>query len=154
MFTVANAVRALLEAGSFAAVYSKTVSPASNYTTKALLEDLGTKRIDVAPFGRQMSFTNRAASIRYEHNIDIVLRYRFAASEYSSGELSDDAVDEYVQLLEELEEYLARPARRRLFSASATFLRSEVILPYAADHLVEGQYTGIFRATYEQHATL
>jgi hypothetical protein len=143
----AEAVKTLIAAGSF----SKTVDPVLAYSTDLELEDAGTLHVDVVAAGLSQAPDSRS-SLEYNALIDVAVRYRFGASERQSAtqQVTLANIEGYVDLLEEIAEHLATPANRALSTKTdATWIRNEIRVPWLPQHLREnGQYTGIFRATY------
>ncbi len=147
MHTVADGVRAALAAGSF----SLAVTPALNYETEMLLEGLTSLRCDVVPAAAQFESEDRG-SARYTFGIDVGLRKKFAAADAGTGGVvSQTAIAALIELLEEMNEYLANSANRRFSGtyADAVWQGSEIRYLWIPAHLRQNhQYTGVFRATY------
>lgn len=147
MHTVADGVRATLAAGTF----TIAVTPALNYETEMLLEGLTSLRCDVVPATATFETESRN-STRYTFGIDVGLRKKFGTTDAGSGGVvSQAAIAALIELLEDMNEYLANSARRRLSAsyAEAVWQGSEIRYLWIPGHLRQNhQYTGIFRATY------
>jgi hypothetical protein len=147
MHTVADGIRATLAGGTF----TKTFTPQVSYDAEALLENLATLRVDVVPMGSVFAPISRTSS-SYQFMCDVAVRKKFAATDADTdGTVKDAEVAALIELLEDLNEYLADPARR-IFSSTYLFAQwagSEMRWLWIPEHLrQERQYTGIFRVTY------
>lgn len=143
-----EAVKTLLAAGSF----SKSIDPQFVYDTELPLEDLDTLRVDVVA-ASLVQVPDSRVSVRYEVGVDVAVRYRFGVADQtaSTGDVTLAAIEGYVDLLEELAEYLADPDNRvPSTKTAAVWVGNEMRVPWVPEHLRQNrQYTGIFRATYQ-----
>ena len=142
-----GAVKTLIENGTFSVSFDTYQS----YDTELLLEDADSVRVDVVAGGMSCVSDSRV-SLAYECDVDIALRYRFgvAATVAADGSIDIDDIEDYLDVLEEIGEYLADPDNRSLATkTSATWLRNTILMPWVPEHLrTNRQYTGILRATY------
>lgn len=145
--STADAVVAAINAGSFVRTFEAT----RGYDVTADLEGLyGQLRVDVVPAKYDQRQDTRS-SIEYRPQIDVGIRYKFAQSDESNqGDIQFDEIDAYVELLEQINEHLRKPAYRRLPGyTAAVLLSSEIRAPWLPKHLSAWrQYTGLLRLTY------
>jgi len=147
LHATAEAVKDLLEATGF----SKRFEPRLAYDTELALEDLDTLHVDVVAAALACQADSRA-SLRYEVQVDVAVRYRFGQDETDGldGSIETDEVEPYLDLLEEIAETLADPDNRALSNkTTAVWIANELRAPWVPEHLrTLRQYTGILRATY------
>jgi hypothetical protein len=147
----ASAVVTLLNAGVTASAFTVSFAAAASYDTELLLEDADNAlSVVVVPASLIVSPDSRV-SVRYEAGIDVALRYRFTTTHQGSdGKVTTANVGIYMGVLEEVSQYLAKPANRALATKpTAGWIGNELRYPWIPEHLRNfRQYTGIFRATY------
>jgi hypothetical protein len=146
---VADAVVALLVAGNTANAFTPSISPVRGYDVKLLLDDLDVLRCDVVASSRRVRPISRL-TVEVECDVDIGIRKKFTAADIGSdGKVLNASVDALVHLLEQIEEYIATAARKRLATPKAGWLQSVVLAPWDSEHLLQSnQFTGITRVTY------
>lgn len=145
-----DAVVALLNAGVTADAFAVDFTAATSYDTELLLEDAGTVSVVCVPASSACVADSRV-SLRYDVGIDVALRYRFGTTDQeTTGKVKNASIETYIELLEEMGEYLAYPTRRALPTKLAcAWTGNELRYPWIPDHLRQHrQFTGIFRATY------
>lgn len=142
----AKAVRDLINSGSF----TKSFEAVLSYDTDLLLEDAGDIHVDVVA-GSLDCLADSRVSLQYACGIDVAVRYRFGVVEQGAdGQIRISKIEEYLDLLEEIGEYLADPDNRALATkATAGWQKNDIQAPWVPEHIrTQRQYTGILRATY------
>lgn len=131
-----------------AATLTLDVEAARSYDTDALLEDLDTLRVDVVPVRLAGEMQDRG-SLGREAVVDVAVRKRFGTTDTAeNGLVNKSAVDELVDLVEEIDELLAGATRLSTYTG-AIWQVSEIRAPWMPDHLRQNrQFTGILRVTY------
>lgn len=163
MQLVSDAVVALLEAGEAAGSFSKAISTERQYDSELQLEDTDVISVMVVPVA---SNRTRKSEGTYNRDIllDVMVRKRFSQSDYNdTGGIERELLDEYVELLEQIDDYLAKPANHVPTTyTDATYIEDDtresdteitrqlgIRFPWIPAHLTEWhQYTGIVRVAY------
>jgi len=143
---IAVAVKSLLDGASL----SKTLDVRLTYDTELVLEDLDTLHVDLVAAGLSTIPESRA-SLEYNAQIDVAVRYRFGVLEHDTdGSIDVEEIAPYLALLEEIGEFLADPDNRRPpLKADAVWIGNELRAPWVPEQLrTNRQYTGIMRVTY------
>ena len=147
----AAAVTTLLNAGVALDAFTVDFTAATAYDTDLLLENADDAlSVLVVPAGLACVADSRV-SVRYDVGVDVALRYRFGTSDQNAdGTIKIASIGTYVGVLEEVMQYLAKPANRALATKlTAGWMTNEIRYPWVPDHLRNNrQFTGIFRATY------
>ncbi len=162
MQQVCDAVVVLLEAGESAGQFTKPIVTERQYDTVLQLEDTDTISVLVVPV---RSEPNRITEGTYGDDIviDVLVRKRFAQTDYNSEGLVDKIlIDEYVDLLEQIQGYMMDPDNHQLDTYTDAVLqefdsgeldRNErdlgIRFAWIPKHLAEWhQYTGVVRVCY------
>lgn len=156
LVSVADGIVSELEAGSFVV----SISPERSYGEwEEDLTDLDTLHVDVVPVSTETVLSARRR-LAYTCTVDIAVRQRFGVEDQqqSTGRVKRADVDQLVELVEQINEYMIDPdnSGRRLASyTAAAWKESEIRAAYVRDHLRGWrQFTGIVRAVYEVDKSL
>ncbi len=161
---VAEAIVLQLEAGEAANVFSKAIATERQYDTEIALEDTDIISVMAVPV-RSNRTRKSTGTWNRDCVFDVMVRKRFAQSDYNAaGGVDREQIDEYVALLEEIDDYLATPAQHQLTAypdaiyleddtheADSTLTRDlGIVWPWIPRHLHEWhQYTGVVRVAYQ-----
>jgi hypothetical protein len=165
---VAAAVVALIEQGEAQSVFAHSITTERKYDTNLQLEDTDVISVQVIP---AISNRTRLSYNTWNRDIalDVMVRKRFPASSFDSdGLIAKEEVDVYVELLEQIDDWLAVRANSPLPAYDqATYIEDDtkeadnsivrelgIRFPYIPEHLRElHQYTGILRVAYHVEAS-
>lgn len=159
---LSDAIVLLLEQGEAAGAFSKAIVTEREYDTELALEDTDIVSVIVLP---TLSKRWRESNGTYCRGVrlEVIVRKRFSQSQFTdTGGVERSAVDEYVDLLEQIENYLADPDNQ----VPASMTNAEYIEPgdkdtdreltrglgihWLTDHLqAMHQFTGVVRVAYE-----
>jgi hypothetical protein len=159
---LSNAVVLLLEQGEAAGAFSKAIATERQYDTELALEDTDVVSVIVLP---TISKRWRESNGTYRRGVrlEVIVRKRFPQSEFNeAGGVERASVDEYVDLLEQVENYLAHPDNQVPFAlTNAEFiepgdkdtdkeLTRNLGVHWLTEHLqTMHQFTGVVRVAYE-----
>jgi hypothetical protein len=163
MQQVADAVVLLIEAGEAAGTFAQSIVTERIYETDLALEDTDIISVLVMP-----ALSNRTRKSQGTWNrdvaLDIIVRKRFPQSAFNSdGKVEKESVDPYVDLLEQIDDWLAKPANHVLTSyTDAVYIEDDskeadsmitrdlgIRFAYLPEHLTTmHQYTGVLRVAY------
>ena len=163
MQLVADAVVASLEAGEAAGSFAQAIVTEREYDSSMMLEDTDVISVIVVPV-----LSNRTRKSQGTWNRDVVLdvmvRKRFPQSDFNAdGSVDKERLDEYVDLLEQIDDYLADPDNHNLPTyTDALYIEDDskeadraivrdlgIRFPWIPQHLTEWhQYTGVVRVAY------
>jgi len=163
MQQVADALVAQLEIAEAAGSFSKSIVSERQYDTNLALEDTDIISVMVVPVRSNRTRKSRGTWNR-DILLDVIVRKRFPQSDFNAtGGIERDRLDEYVDLLEQIEDYLADPANHALDTyTDAIFIEDDskeadsnitrelgIRFAWLPEHLTElHQYTGILRVAY------
>jgi hypothetical protein len=155
---VGDAIVALLEAGEAAGAFAVAIQTERVWDSRQALEDLSVVSVLVIPVRCKYS---PEAEETYDDEMvfDIIVRKKFGPSQITDGDVDRQYIDQYVELLETIQEYLAYPTRRRLTNyQQACWIGPRdtgatrdlgIVAPVSQDDLVNlKQYTGQLRVMY------
>ncbi len=153
---VADAVAALLN--TVPSPFSQAFTARRSYPTwKIPLTKICGVRVDVVPMGHPVIRPDTRSSTEYECQLIVVIRKKFEQvdrqEETDEGRpIANEPIDDLIQLVEEVHEYLADPDRRQLTNSSnldATWNETQMQPTYIDTHLQDNaQFTAIIRLTY------
>lgn len=165
---VAAAVVALIEQGEAQGVFAHSITTERKYDTNLQLEDTDVISVQVIP---AISNRTRLSQNTWNRDIalDVMVRKRFSSTSFDTdGLIEKEDVDTYVELLEQIDDWLAVRSNSPLPAYElATYIEDDtkeadnnivrelgIRFPYLPDHLRElHQYTGILRVAYHVEAT-
>lgn len=166
LISIADAIATELNTGfaasSFGASFQKTKAERSYPDWDHALEESGSLKVDVFPFGAKLETLTRG-SWKYRVATDVGIRFRFNqeyTDESKPKRIEKAAVDRLVQLTEDVGEYFAQcqPTQtgRRLTAVPAAVWTpgggdggTDFRVWFNADHLKElRQFTGVVRLVY------
>jgi hypothetical protein len=156
-----DAIVLLLEQGEAAGAFSKAILTERVYDTELALEDTDVVSVLVIPTFTKRWRESNGTWIRAVR-LDVIVRKRFDQSSIVEGRIERDAVDEYADLAEQIDDYLADPDNHVPFG----MLNAEYIEPKDGDvdseilkglgvHVVTehlksmNQFTALVRVAYE-----
>ena len=155
---VADAIRHELTLGTS---FVLAIDPQRSYADwdEELTEE-AVLRVDVVPVRVATSELDARGQLNYGCEVDIGIRYRFPQEERQqlNGRVAVGAVDNLVELVEQIHEYFVdedNSGRRLAQYTSAVWQSTDIRASYVRDMLRQlGQFVGIVRVTYEaQKAT-
>ena len=163
---VADAVVAELELGEAAGVFSRAIQTERVYDTRMQLEDTSVISVLVVPMiekrRRESGGGPDGGTWIREIRLEIIVRKRYAQSDYVDGKIEKQAVDPFIELLEQIDDFLADPNQQVLTTmATAEYIEPdqkgaerEIVkglgLYLIVDHLHKfHQFTGVVRVAYQ-----
>jgi hypothetical protein len=118
------------------------------------LTDLERIKVDVVPkFDPQIELDTRATT-GWELAVDVGVRKLFTQSDIdsTSGKIKLTALDQMVQLVEDLAQFLIEDRFTALNSIGAVWMETRIPALYIRDHLREwSQFTGYIRLVFSLH---
>lgn len=161
--SVADALVSQIETGEAAGTFSKSIVTESRFDTALEMEDTETVSVLVVPMGSNLTRKSEGTFNR-DCILEVMVRKRFASSDFdTSGRVPKELVDEYVELLEQIDEYLADPDNHKLTTyPEAVYIEDDsneadrnlvrelgITVPWEKEHLqLWQQYTGVLRVGY------
>lgn len=160
--SVADALVSQIETGEAAGTFSKSIVTERAYDTTKELEDTSTISVLVVPVEADRTRKSEG-TYYYDVVLDVLVRKRFASDEFTDGKIEREAVDEYVELLEQIDDYLSLPVNHSLTTyADAVYVEDDtaesdrnitrglgIRFPWVPEDLIiKQQYTGVLRVAY------
>ena len=163
---VADAVVAELEIGEAAGAFSRAIQTERVFDTNLELEDTSVISVLVVPMvekrRRESGGGPDGGTWIREVRLEIIVRKRYSQSDYADGKIEKESVDPFIELLEQIDDFLADPNQQVL----TTMTTAEYIEPdqkgadreivkglglyLLVDHLHKyHQFTGVVRVAYQ-----
>ena len=163
MQQVSDAIVALLEAGEAAGTFSKAIVTERQYDTELQLEDTDVISVQVIPVASNRTRKSEGTYNR-DTSFDVMVRKRFPQTDFNeAGGIERERLDEYVDLLEQIDNYLADPDNHVPDTyTDACYIEDDsgesdreitrdlgIRIPWIPDHLTKyHQFTGVVRVAY------
>lgn len=154
-----DAVVTELAAGSDAGAFSLVFQPERQYIldVNTVEEELRHLRVDVIGSAAEFDYMDRG-TLQYMLQIDVCVRRQFDNYDaLPDGKIDPEKIDELVELLFEMSEYMADADQQRLTDMPTAVWQpsSKILTPYSQEHLRAHRiYLGILRLNYAVEATL
>jgi hypothetical protein len=164
---VADAVVAELELGEAGGAFARSIVTERVYDTNLELEDTSIISVLVVPMlekrHRESGGGLDGGTWIRDVRLEIIVRKRYAQSDYTTeGKIDKTSVDPFIELLEQIDDYLANPNQQVLTTmATAEYIEPdqkgadrEIVkglgLYLLVDHLHKyHQFTGVVRVAYQ-----